>query len=324
MKFLKKILAAFAVISLAFGHLANAADYPERPIRWIVPFPAGGGTDVVARAVADAMQPSLGQTLFVDNRPGGASAVAVGALLQAKPDGYTVLHGENSALIWNEHLYKKLPYSPEKDFTYVGAIGRFPVALVVNPDFPARNLKEFVEIIRKNPGKYTFASPGNGTPHHLAMELFKQRSSLFMVHVPYKGGALAMQDVMAGHVPIMMLDLASGLQTMRAGKVRVLAVAMPQRAKALPEIPTFAEAGVPGVDAYALFGLVGPAGMPVDVVNRLNAALNKALESPKVLTLFNDTGGEATPGSADTFHKTARSESARWGKVIKAANITLE
>lgn len=322
---MKRFLATLGMGLLLAGAALAQSGYPSQPIRWIVPYPAGGGTDVLARNLAEAMQPALPQPIVIDNRPGASTNIGVGVLLQSKPDGYTIMQAENAALLFNEHMFKKLPYKPDTDFTYIGTIGRFPVALVVNPSFPARNLTEFVAQAKAQGDKLSYASPGNGSPHHVAMELFKQTAGVnSMVHVPYKGAAPAMQDLIGGQIPVMMLDLASGMQMMKTGKVRVLAVAMPKRAEALPDVPTFAELGMKDVNAFAFHGLIGPAGMPSDVVARLNTELNKAMQNPKVQKQFAEFGFEALPGTPKDFQTAARSESARWGKVIKAANIQLD
>lgn len=323
-KFINTFFIVLGALSVLSSQAQTASNYPAQPVRWLVPYAAGGGTDAMARALADAMQPSLGQPLVIDNRPGASTNIAVSLLTQAKPDGYTIMQAENAALLFNEHMFAKLPYKPATDFTYIAAIGRIPVALVVTPDFPAKNLAEFIAYAKANPQKINYASPGNGSPHHVAMELLKQKAEIDLVHVPYKGAAPAMQDVIGGQVPVMMLDLASGLQMMRSGKVRVLAVASPQRAKALPDTPTFSELGYKEVNASAFHGLVGPVGMSDEVVNRLNTELKKALQSPKVVKLFADFGFEALPGTPKEFQATARSESARWGKVIKTSNIQLD
>lgn len=312
------VLAAASALQMA-----AAEGFPDKPIKWIVAYPPGGGSDVVARTVAASMGEALGQTIVVDNRPGAATRIAVSALLQSKPDGYTVMTGENASMMWNEYMFSNLGYNPRKDFTYIGAIGRFPVALVVNPAFPAQTLGEFIDYVRKNPGKVNYASPGSGTPHHLAMELFKQRANLNLVHVPYKGSAPAMQDVMANQVPVQILDLASGLPVIRSGKLRALAVAMPERSNALPDVPTFKEAGL-AVDAYAMFGLIGPAGIPREAVTKLNAALNKALADPKTVKLFTDTAAEAAPGSPEAFEREVSAERERWAPVIKAGAIRMD
>lgn len=318
---MKKIILTLA-LCLA-GLTAWAQPYPNQPVRWIVPYPAGGGTDAMARALAEAMQPALGQPLVIDNRPGAATNIAALNLLQSKADGYTIMQAENAALLFNEHLFSKLPYSPEKDFTYIGAIGRIPVALAVHPSFPAQNLKEFLAYV-KGRAPLDYASPGVGTPHHMAMELLSQQIHVPFNHVAYKGAAPAMQDLLGGHIQIMMIDLASGLQHIKSGKVRALAIALPQRARSLPDTPTFAELGQGEVNAFAFHGLIGPAGMPADVVQRLNTELNKALKEPKVTKLFADFAFEAQPGSPSDFRATARQESARWGRVIKSTGIKLD
>lgn len=323
MKRFLQLLAAGLALAAASQAPAQSA-YPSQPLRWIVPYPAGGGTDNLARALADAMQPSLGQPIVIDNRPGASTNIGVSVLMQAKPDGYTIMQAENAALLFNEHMFAKLPYKPASDFSYIGTIGRFPVALVVHPDFPAKTVAEFVSYVKANPDKVSYASPGNGTPHHMAMELFKQKAGLSIVHVPYKGAAPAMTDIMGGQVPTMMLDLASGLPIIRSGKVRVLAIALPQRASALPDVPTFSEVGLKDVNAYAFHGLIGPAGMPQEAVNRINAELHKAMKSPKVTKLFADFGFEALPGTPQDFYKLSRAESERWGKVIKSAGVQLD
>ncbi|HYN64639.1 MAG TPA: tripartite tricarboxylate transporter substrate binding protein, partial [Candidatus Limnocylindrales bacterium] len=312
-----------ALAAAPFGAWAQGA-YPSQPVKWIVPYPAGGGTDNLARALADAMQPSLGQPLVIDNRPGAATNIGVGVMMQAKPDGYTIMQAENAALLFNEHMFAKLPYKPASDFTYIGTIGRFPVALVVHPDFPAKTVAEYVAYVKANPDKVSYASPGNGTPHHMAMELFKQKAGLTITHVPYKGAAPAMTDIMGGQVPTMMLDLASGLPIIKTGKVRALAIALPQRASALPDVPTFAELGLKDVNAYAFHGLIGPVGMPPEAVTRINSELNKAMKAPKVVKLFADFGFEPLPGTPQDFYKMARSESERWGKIIQAAGVKLD
>jgi tripartite-type tricarboxylate transporter receptor subunit TctC len=192
-------------------------------LRWVVPYPPGGGTDVLARTLAEAMRAGLGMNIVIENKPGAATNIAAQDVARAAPDGRTILQADNALMAFNEHLFKKLPVDPDKDFSYIGGIGKFPLALVVNPDFPAKTFKEFLAYVRANPSKVSYASPGNGSPHHLAMEMFKHRTKTFIVHIPYRGAAPAMQDVMAGQVPCMFLDLASGLTNMQAGKVRVLA-----------------------------------------------------------------------------------------------------
>lgn len=319
----RHFLAASAV-TLASPFALAADGWPDQPIRWIVPYPPGGGTDVLARTVAEAMRPSLGQQILVDNRPGGATNIGGDLVAHAKPDGYTVMSADNAILAFNEHLFTKLPFNPEKDFSYLGAIGRFPLALVVNPSFPAKNLQEFIAYAKANPGKVNYASPGNGSPHHLAMELFKNKTGTFITHIPYRGAAPAMQDVMGGQVPCMFLDLAGGLPVMQGGKVRVLAIGSARRAPALPNVPTLAEAGVPGVEVYAFQGVLGPAGLPDAIVSRFNGDLNKALASAEVQKRARDFGMELLPGTPAQFKAMARAEAKRWGPIIKAAGVKLD
>ena len=300
------------------------ADFPNQLIRWVVPYPAGGGTDVLARTVAEAMRQTLGQQIVVDNRPGASTNIGAQAVATAKADGYTIMSADNAVLAFNEHLFSKLPFSPEKDFTYVGGISRLPLALVVHPSFEAKTMKEFLDYVRANPGKINYASPGNGSPHHLAMEMFKNRTKTFLTHIPYRGAAPALQDVMAGQVPCMFLDLAAGLPVIQSGKVRALAIGTAKRVPALPDLPTLAEVGVPNTEVFAFQGILGPKGLPANVTQRLNADLNKALGHPAVVKRMQDFGMEALPGTPEQFRTLARAEAKRWGEIIKAAGVKLD
>jgi tripartite-type tricarboxylate transporter receptor subunit TctC len=315
------LAASAATLATPF---ALAQSWPEQPIRWIVPYPAGGGTDVLARTVAEAMRPGLGQTIVIDNRPGASTNIGGDIVARAKPDGYTVMSADNAILAYNEHLFTKLPFDPDKDFSYLGAMARFPLALVVNPSFPAKTVKEFIAYAKANPGKLNYASPGNGSPHHLAMELFKNRTGTFITHIPYRGAAPAVQDVIGGQVPCMFLDLAGGLPVMKAGKVRVLAIGSSKRAPSLPDVPTLAEAGVAGAEVYAFQGALGPAGLPEAIVTRFNAELNKALASAEVRKRAADFGMELLPGTPAQFKAMARAEAKRWGPIIRAAGVKLD
>ena len=317
-------LAAAGATTAAPWAAAQQAAWPDQPLRWVVPYPAGGGTDVLARTVAEAMRQTLGQQIVVDNRPGAAPNIGGPAVATAKPDGNTFMSADNAILAFNEHLFTKLPFNPEKDFTYVGGISRFPLALVVHPSFEAKTVKEFLAYARANPGKLNYASPGNGSPHHLAMEMFKNRTNTFLTHIPYRGAAPAMQDVMGGQVPCMFLDLAAGLPVIQSGKVRALAIGSAKRVAALPDVPTLAEAGVPNTEVYAFQGILAPAGMPAAITARLNGDLNKALLNPAVVKRMTDFGMEALPGTPEQFRAMARAESKRWGEIIKAAGVKLD
>ena len=321
----RQFLASLAAVAAAGATpFARAQTYPSQTIRWVVPYPAGGGTDVLARTIAETLRGPLGQPIVVDNTPGAATNIGADAVARSAPDGYTLLSADNAALAFNEHLFAKLPYDPQKDFTYIGGIARFPLALVVFPGFPAKDVKEFLDYAKAHPGEVNYASPGNGSPHHLAMELFKNRTGANVTHVPYRGAAPAMTDVMGGQVQCMFLDLAAGLSMMQSGKVRVLAIGSAKRSSMLPDVPTLAEVGVPDVEVFAFQGLLGPAGMPPAIVAQLNAELNRAFDAPAVVKRFADFGMEPLRGSPDDFRQFARAEAERWGPIIKATGIKLD
>ena len=319
---LLKTIAASTAASAA--PWAAAQSLPDQPLRWIVPYPAGGGTDVLARTVAEAMRETLGQQVVIDNRPGASTNIGAQIVATAKPDGGTFMSADNAVLAFNEHLFSKLPFNPEKDFTYIGGISRFPLALVVHPAFEAQTLKDFIAYAKANPGKLNYASPGNGSPHHLAMEMFKLRTGTFITHIPYRGAAPAMQDVMGGQVPCMFLDLAAGLPVIQSGKVRALAIGSQKRASTLPNVPTLAEAGVPNTEVFAFQGLLAPAGLPPALTARLNGDLNKALDSAAVKKRMADFSMEAMSGTPEQFKAFSRTESKRWGEIIRSANIRLD
>lgn len=323
----RSFMAAGLAITIPAGTGATPAvaqTYPTQPLHWIVPYPAGGGTDVVARTIADKMKDGLGQQIIVDNKPGAATIIGAEVLKQSKPDGYTIGTGDTSTLSSNPHLYKKLPYDPATDFVLIGMMARFNLLLVVHPSVAARTVKEFVALRGAAKEPLGYATPGIGTPHHLAMELFNQRTGSKGLHVPYKGAAPAVQDLIAGQVPSMFLDLAAGIQHVKAGKVRVLAVASAKRLPALPDVPTLAEAGVADCEAYALQGLIAPAGTPRPIVDRLNALLVKAVADPAVEKRFGELGVEPISSTPAQFAETVRAESEKWGKLIKELRISLD
>ena len=260
----------------------------------------------------------MGQAIVIDLRPGTSTNIGADIVAKSKADGYTVLSADNAVLAFNEHLFSKLPFNPEKDFSYIGAIGKFPLALVVHPDFPAKDFKAFLAYAKANPGKLNYASPGNGSPHHLAMEMFKNRTGTFITHIPYRGAAPAMADVMGGQVPCMFLDLASGLSIMQSGKVRVLAIGSAQRSIAAAQradaSPKWA---CRTARCIAFQGILGPAGLPAPVVARLNSELNKSFANANVQKRFEDFGMEPLPGTPAQFAALARAEANRWGPIIR-------
>ena len=317
-------IAALAATAGTLGLARAQTAYPNQPIRWVVPYPAGGGTDVLARAVSEVMRGLLGQQIIVDNRPGASTNIGAQFIASSKADGYTLMSADNALLAFNEFLFSKLPFNPQTDFTFIGGISRFPLALVVHPSLPVKTVKEFIDYAKANPGKLNYASPGNGSPHHLAMEMFKARTATFITHIPYRGAAPAMQDVMGGQVQCMFLDLAAGLSVLQSGRVRGLGIGSGARAPALPELPTLAEAGVPNTEVFAFQGLLGPANLPAPIVQRLNSELNKALADPGVMKRMTDFGMESLAGTPEQFRALARAEASRWGPIIQAQGIKLD
>lgn len=317
-----KRLAALAA-ALSFSAAAAAQDWPAQPVRWIVPYPAGGGTDVLARTVANALEKPLGQTIIVENRPGAATIIGATAIAQAAPDGYVVGTADSGTLAFNPSLYAKLAYDAEQ-FTYIGGLARFPLLVAVRAESPLQSLEDLLAAARQSPGKLSAASAGAGSPHHLALELFKQRAGVDVLHVPYKGAAPAIQDLLGGQVDFMFIDLGAGLPNVKAGKLRVLAAATPERVAALPDVPTLSEKGYKDFTAYAWQGLVGPAGVPSAVVDKLAEQLQQTLKSPEVADKIAAMGIEPMPMAPSAFREYAAQERAAWAKVIEKAGIRLE
>lgn len=321
--FIRAAAALLFAVSLAPAHAAS--DFPKaHPIDWIVPYPAGGGTDIVARTLQVGMSKILGQDIIVENKPGAATAIGAEFVAHAKPDGYTILSGDTATLAANPPLYPHLGYDPQRDFTPIGMMARFNLILVVNPSVPVHNMKEFMAWAKAQKHGVQFATPGTGSPHHLAGELFALRSGLHLINVPYRGAAPAIQDVLSGQVPMMFVDSASGQQYIASGKLRPLAVASKKRLPTMPNVPTLIESGLPGFEAYAWQGLVAPKGTPEEVVNKLNTALNETLRSPAVIAKFRALGLEITPSTPRQLDDYARAERVKWTKVIKDAHISIQ
>lgn len=267
------LLRRTLLIGALFLPLAATA-YPDKPIEWVVPYPAGGGSDVVARTLAEPMGKALGQTIVINNKPGDGTNIGADYASRAKADGHVLLTADTATLAANPSLYSKLTYNAEKDFAPVGLMVRFPLLLVVNPNVPAKNLVEFTAWARQQPGGVNYATPGTGSPHHLATELFRERSGLKFVHVPYRGAAPAVQDVIGGQVPFMIVDTAAGYPHIVSRKLRAIGIASPKRGSSLDKVPTLQEQGLRGFEAYAWQGLVVPAGTPQQVVTTLSTALS--------------------------------------------------
>lgn len=314
--------AAAALTTLALPAFAQQA-YPTRPVKFIVPFPAGGPVDVTGRAVAQKLSQMWGQQAIVDNRAGAGGIVGADIAAKSPADGYTlfVCSIHHSVL---PSLKPKLPYDIEKDFVPVSFGAMFPVVLVAHPSVPVRSVADVIALDKKEPGKLSFGSAGNGGGTHLAGELFNMQSGTRLLHVPYKGSAPAMTDLLGGQVQFMFSDAPTALAQIRAGKVRAIAVASARRSALLPDVPTVAESGLPGYEAYSWAGFVAPAGTPKDIVQRLSTDINKALSDPEVKNRLYDAGAEAMPTTPEAFGKMLHAEIEKWTKVVRTANIKVD
>lgn len=317
-------LAAAALAVSAAGAAAAQGSYPDRPIRLIVPFPPGGTSDVVGRIFAEALGRQIGQTVVVENRGGAGGTVGTRAVASAPPDGYTLLLGTSSTNGTNSAVYKSLPYDAVKDFTPVTQIIRVPGVIVVNKDFPAKDYASFVALIKGAPGKYSYASSGNGGATHMAMEYYKSLSGLDMMHVPYRGTGPALNDVIAGQVPILWDTAASSMAHIQSGSLRPIVVAAKTRLSQLPDVPTFAEAGLPDYDAEMWNGLLAPAGLPADVLAKLSDASRKALAAPEVQAKYAGVGAYVVADTPGEFKTMIEADVAKWKKVAEFAHISAE
>lgn len=319
-RWLLPILTALAVAATALG--AQAQDYPTRQITLIAPWPAGGAVDALCRAVAPPLSDRLGKSVVVENRPGAGSVIGTAAGAKATPDGYTMVMAGSGSLAISATMYKKLPYDPVKDFVPLALGGRIPFVLVANPSLPVRSVAELVQYAKDHPGMLSFASGGPGSPHHLYGELLKSMTGIEMTHVPYKGSAPALTDVIAGHVPLLFSDTVPSLPQIREGKVRALGVSTAIRLPSAPDIPPIAETGVPGFDAAGWGMFVVPAGTPKEVVSKLQAALTAVLALPdvqqQIVKLGMIPGGTA---SSEELERFIAAEIARWGKVVTQAGL---
>jgi tripartite-type tricarboxylate transporter receptor subunit TctC len=325
MLFTRTIIAVFAFAATFASPATHAQVYPAKQLRLVVPYPAGGGTDFFARLIGAQLSLQLGQQVVIENRPGAATIIGAEAVVKSAPDGYTLLLGDTATFAVNPILYKKLPYDPQKDLAPVSLTGRFALLLVVNPaKISATTVKDLIEEAKKSPGKLDYASPGPGSPHHLAMEMFKQRTGTQFVHVPYKGAAPAIQDLLSGQIPLMFLDLAAGAPQIKAGKLKSLAVASDKRIAALPELPTVSESGVAGFEAWAWQALAVPAGTPKDIIARLNSEYRKAIATPELRQKLIEAGIDPLQSSPEEVSAYVKSETAKWAKVISDGKISLE
>ena len=303
------------------GRAARAqATYPSRPIKLLVGFAPGGAVDIIARAVGQQIAPGLGQPVVIENKPGAGTNIAMRALIESPPDGHTLMLTANS-IAANPTLYQPPPYDMARDFTPVALVGRVPVVLAVNAQGPHESIAKFIAQAKAKPGTLNFGSPGNGSTPHLAIELFERAAGIELVHVPYKGGAPALNDLLAGHLQSVAVNALEVQPHVRAGKLRVLAVLSPSRASLFPDVPTIAESGFPGFEASVWYGFVGPAGLPTTVASKLHAEIQKALAAPEVRDRLVGAGGEVLPGPVEQFASLLASERARYDKLIRDARI---
>ena len=320
----RRKLAALALAVVSVGAAHAQREFPARPIRWIVPYPAGAGADIVARAIGTQLAVDAGQPVQIDNRAGGNTALGAVEAARAPADGYTVLSADNGTLVFNPALYRNLSYNPARDFAPVTLLGRLPMVLLVGPASGVRDARAFVEDARAFPGKISFASAGTGSPQHLAMELLERQAGLRMVHVPYRGAAPALADLAGGQLPAMMCDLAAANRFIQGGKARALAVANATRLPQLPAVPIFAELGMPRVEAAALMGLVVPVGTPPELVARLQQSVASAIHNPAVLRKLAESGVEPVGSTPAQFETLIGDETARWHPLIKSLNLSLD
>lgn len=317
-----------AVLGLAAAMVApfgiRAADgFPDKPVRIVVPYAAGGGVDIVTRLITQKMSDELKQPVIVDNRPGAATNIGMEHVARSAPDGYTLLTASNT-LASNAALFPKLSFDPAKDFAPIGAIGYAPLVVVVRSDASAKSLKDLVAEGRAQPDRLSYGSAGNGSSGHLGSELLKAEGGFKALHIPYKGGSPAVTDLLGGRLSFMSINPLEVVSHIKSDKLRALAVLNPHPSKLLPDVPTAAAQGLPGADATVWWGLVGPAGMPPAVVQRLNQALQAALADPAIKQRMGEMGAEITPGSAEDFGRFVAEETVKWGKVIRAAGISAD
>jgi tripartite-type tricarboxylate transporter receptor subunit TctC len=318
-----QILAA-ALAAFAGPHALAAETFPTKPIRIIVAYTPAGTTDILARLVGQKMNEAWGQPVIVDNRAGAAGNIGTEVAARATPDGYTLIMGTAGTHGINVSLYRKLGWHPVKDFAPVSLVAMVPNIMVVNNSLPVKSVKEFIAHVKTNPGKLSYGSPGNGSTAHLSMELFKSMTGSNIVHIPYKGSAGVLADVMGGQIAVTIDNMPPYIPQVKAGKIRALAVSTAKRSSAMPDLPSIAEAGVPGYDSGAWFGLLAPAGTPKAVVDKLSAETARIIRMPDINRRISEQGAEPVGGKPEEFAALIKSEIAKWAKVIQDAKVELQ
>jgi tripartite-type tricarboxylate transporter receptor subunit TctC len=303
---------------------AGAQAYPTKPIRLVVPFPPGGSLDVVARAIGQKLTEAWGQPVVIDNRPGAGGNIGADLVAKSAPDGYTILEGALSTHAVNVSLYSKMPYDPVRDFAPITLVAITPNVLVLNPSFPANSVPELVAYAKAHPGALSFGSGSNGSAGHLAGELFKTETGVDMVHIPYKGGAPALQALLAGDTQLMFDNLANSTPQLKAGKLKALAVTTAKRSALAPELPTLAETGLPGFDIYTWWGFMAPAGTPKEIIAKWNAEVTRILATPEMKAFFAQQGAEPAPTTPEQFAALIRSEIPKYAKIVKDSGAKVD
>ena len=318
------LLAGFAAATLLLPTIVPAQDYPAKPVRLIVPFGPGGTTDVLARLVGQALGEALGQQFLVENRPGAGGNLGTEIAVKAAPDGYTLLMSFDGTLAINPSTYRKLAFDPQRDLAPVASVAQVPLLIVVHPGVAAQTVAEFVTLAKASPGRVNYSSAGNGSTGHLAGELFKARAGIDIVHIGYKGGGQAVQDLLGGQIQMVVTALPTVEGHLKSGKLRALAFTSAQHVPGAPEVPTLAESGFPGFEVVSWYGILAPAGTPQTIVGKLNAEINRILKLPAVRDRLVALGTEPTGGSPEQFAATIKADAARWAKVVADAGIRID
>jgi tripartite-type tricarboxylate transporter receptor subunit TctC len=318
------IVTLLGAVLLTFGGQALAQGYPNKPVKVIIPFPPGGATDIVGRAIAERLQNVLGQTFIVENKPGASGNIGIGEAIRAAPDGYTLVIGSPQTLTINHQIIKSTPFNPQKDLAPIIVVASVPNVLIVNNKLPVKNVQELIAYAKANPGKLSGGSSSIGGSPHLALESMKATYGLDIVHVPYKGSAPALQDLVGGQISMMFDNLPAALPLINGGKIKALGVTTLKRTASAPEIATLDESGMKGFDSHGWFALLAPAGTPTPILDRINAEANKIISTPEFRERMTKVGADTVGGSIDEFKARIKSETERWGKVIQAADIKAE
>jgi len=317
---LQYLLVAISFMACASVTAQTSVNYPSKPVKVVVGYAPGGAVDVVARTLGQSLTAQLGQSFVIENKPGAGTNIAVKSVISAEADGYTLLLAAN-ALAANMALYQPIPFDAERDLTAVSLVGRVPVVIAANPNVPYSTVAKLIEAAKAKPGQIAFASPGNGSTPHMAVEFFAKAAGIDLQHIPYKGGSPAITDTIGGQLPLVAVNALEVMPHVKSGKLKVLAVLSPTRSAIYPDVPTIAESGFPGFEASVWYGFVAPAATPKPIVAKLHAEIQKALQTKEVKDRMNSVGGEVIPGTSEMFANLIRSERQRYEKLVREANI---